>query len=54
MAIATREAMATAMRVVGNKEGNGDSGKSDGNGIEGGGQTTATRTTATRVAGKQR
>ncbi len=36
-AIATKRAMATAMRVVGKKEGNGNGGKSNGNGIEGGG-----------------
>jgi hypothetical protein len=48
--------MATAMRVAGNKEGNGDFGKSDGDGNKGGGQATAMATkrvivTATRVAG---
>ncbi len=30
----TKTAMATAMRVVGDKEGNGNGGKSDGNGKE--------------------
>jgi hypothetical protein len=46
--------MATVMWVVGNKEGNGDGGKSNVNGIEGGGQATATRAMATRVADEQR
>jgi hypothetical protein len=48
--------MATAMRVAGNEEGNGDFGKRDAEGNKGGGQATATATkrmivTATRVAG---
>ncbi len=38
MAAATKRAMATAMRVAGNEEANGDCGKSDGNGIVGGGR----------------
>jgi hypothetical protein len=42
-------AMALAMRVVCDKEGNGNGGKSDGN--EGGGRVTATRLMATE--GKQ-
>jgi hypothetical protein len=47
------------MRVAGDKEGNGDGGKSDGNGNKGGGQVTVTATKrlmvmATRVGGKQR
>ncbi len=50
--------MAMVMRVVGNKEGNGDGGKSNINGDKGGRQVTATVTkrmmvTATRVWGKQ-
>ncbi len=32
--MATKRAIATAMRVVGDEEGNGDGGKSDGNGVE--------------------
>jgi hypothetical protein len=47
-------AMVMAMTVVGNKEGNGNGGKSDGNGGKGGWQVTATRAIATRVAGKRR
>jgi hypothetical protein len=52
-------AMATVMRVVGNKEGNGDGGKSDGNSNKGGGQAMVAATKrvvvmATRVGGKQR
>jgi hypothetical protein len=35
--MATKRVMVMAMRVAGNKEGNGDSGKSNGNGVEGGG-----------------
>ncbi len=38
VAAATKRMMATAMTVVGNKEGNGDSGKSNGDGDKGGGQ----------------
>ncbi len=51
----TKRVMATATRVVGNKEGNGNSGKSDGNGSEGSGQATATRAMGMemRVASKQ-
>ncbi len=49
-------AMATAIGVAGNDEGNGDFGKSDGDGDKGGGRAMATATkrvivTATRVAG---
>ncbi len=49
-------AIMTAMRVTGNKEGNGNFGKRDGNGDKGGGQATAMATKrvivmATRVAG---
>jgi hypothetical protein len=36
MATVTKRAMAMATRVVGDKEGNGDGGKSDGDGNEGG------------------
>ncbi len=48
--------MATAMRVAGNEEGNGDFGKSDGDGDNGGQRATAMATkrvimTATWVAG---
>jgi hypothetical protein len=48
--------MMTAMRVAGNKEGNGNFGKRDGDGNKGGGQATAIATirvivTATRVVG---
>ncbi len=43
------QAMASAMRVACDEEGNGDGGKSDGD--EGGGQATATRAMATE--GKQ-
>ncbi len=51
-------ARATAMRVVGNKEGNGDSCKSDGDGNKGGRQVTAPEmkrvmVMVTRVAGEQ-
>ncbi len=35
-ATTTKRAMVMAMRVVGNKEGNGDSSKSDGDSVEGG------------------
>jgi hypothetical protein len=54
--VGAARAMAMAMRVVGNKEGNGNFGKRDGNGNKGGRQATATATkrvivTATRVAG---
>jgi hypothetical protein len=37
-ATARKRAMATAIRVVGDKEGIGDGGKSDGNGVKGGGR----------------
>ncbi len=48
--------MATVMRVVGSKVGNGNFGKSNGNGNKGGGQATTMATkrvivTVTRVAG---
>jgi hypothetical protein len=48
--------MMTAMRVGGNKDGNGNFGKRDGDGDKGGGQVMATATIrvilmATRVAG---
>jgi hypothetical protein len=33
----TKRAIATAMRVVGKKDGNGNGGKSNGNSVEGGG-----------------
>jgi hypothetical protein len=46
-------AMGTVMTVVGDKEGNGNGGKSNGNSDEGGWQATAVRVIATRVAGKQ-
>jgi hypothetical protein len=52
-AMGTKRAMAMAMRVVGNKKGNGNGGKSNGNGVKGGGQLTATRAMATRVAAEQ-
>ncbi len=38
MATATKRMMAMAMTVAGNKEGNGDCGKSNGDGNKGGGQ----------------
>ncbi len=52
---ATKRVIARAIRVVGDKEGNGNSGKSNGNGGKGGGQATATRAMGmeTRVASKQ-
>ncbi len=50
---AMKRAMAPAMRVVGDKDGNGNGGKSISNGVEGGGQSTATRAMATRVAAVQ-
>ncbi len=49
----TKRAMAMAMRVVGNKEGDDNCGKSNCNSIKGGRQAKATRAMATRVAGKQ-
>jgi hypothetical protein len=55
---ATKRTMALATRVAGNKEGDGNSGKSDGN--EGGGQAMAMRAMemamvmATRVAGNKK
>jgi hypothetical protein len=58
MATATKMAMATAiMRVMGDKEGKGNSGKSDSNSDKGGRQAAATRematamVTATRLVG---
>jgi hypothetical protein len=54
MAMATKRAMATAMRVAGNKEGNGDSGKSNGNCNKGGRQETGTRAMAIRVTDERR
>ncbi len=50
----TKRAIAMGMRVAGNKEGDGDSGKSDGDGNKGGGGATAMRAMVTRVAGEQR
>jgi hypothetical protein len=47
-------AMAKGRRVVGDREVNGNGGKSDGNGNEGGGQATAARAVVMRVTGKQR
>ncbi len=38
VAMATKRMMATATRVVGNEEGNGDGGKSNGDGDKGGGR----------------
>jgi hypothetical protein len=38
MVTVTKRAMATALRVAGKEEGNGDGGKSNGDGIEGGKQ----------------
>ncbi len=56
--MATKRAMATATRVVSNKEGNGKGSKGDGHGNRGAGRRAATATateralaTATRVAG---
>jgi hypothetical protein len=37
MAMAMKRVMATATRAMGDKEGNGNGGKSDGNGDKGGG-----------------
>jgi hypothetical protein len=51
--MATKRAMVTAKRVAGNKEGNGDGGKSNGDGNEGGGLATAARAMETRVVGEQ-
>ncbi len=53
MAMATKRAIAMAMRVAGDKEGNGDCVKSNGDGVKGGGQVASTRAMATMVAGKQ-
>ncbi len=54
MATAMNRAMATAtvMTVVGDKEGNGHSGKSNGDGNNVGWQAKAMRAIGTRVAGK--
>ncbi len=49
---ATKRTMAMVMRAVGNKEGNGDGGKSNGNGVEGGRQATVMRAMAIRLTGK--
>ncbi len=38
MAMATKRAMATGMRVAGDEEDNGDGGKSNDNGVKGGGR----------------
>jgi hypothetical protein len=46
MVMATTWAMVTATRVVGNKEGNGNGGKSDGYSDKGGRRGTATRVMA--------
>ncbi len=46
----TKRVTSMAIRLAGNKEGNGDGGKSNGDGVEGGGQATAMRALATRVA----
>ncbi len=46
-------AMATVMTVVGDKEGNGDGGKSNGNGDKSGWGATAMRAIGMRVVGKQ-
>jgi hypothetical protein len=46
--------MATATTVVGDKEGNGNGGKSNCNGNKGGWQATATRVIARRVAGNDK
>jgi hypothetical protein len=53
MATATKRVMATATRVVGDKEGNGNGGKSNGNSVKGGGQLTAMSVMAMRVAAEQ-
>jgi hypothetical protein len=45
-----KRAMAMATRVAGDKEGNGDGGKSDCNGNKDGRRVTATRVMVTRVA----
>ncbi len=50
MAAAMKRAMAMAMRVVGNKEGNGNGAKSNGNSDKVGGQETASRAMATATA----
>ncbi len=56
MRVGAARALMMAMRVAGNKEGNGNFGKRDGDGNKGGGQATAMATkrvivTASRVAG---
>ncbi len=45
-----KRAMATAARLAGNKEGNGDCGKSNGNGNKVGGQATASKEMAIATA----
>ncbi len=50
---ATKRVIVMAMRVAGNKEGNGNGGKSNDNGAKGGGEATAMRAMATRVVGKR-
>ncbi len=45
--MATMWVIVTVMRVAGNKEGNGDGGKSNGDSNKGGGQAMATRTMVT-------
>jgi hypothetical protein len=49
MAAVIKRAMAMATKVVGNKTGNGDGGKSNGNGDKVGGQATASRAMATAM-----
>jgi hypothetical protein len=49
-AMATKRVMVTAMRVAGDKEGNGNKGKSNGNSNTSGRQATATRAMATVTA----
>jgi hypothetical protein len=48
-----KRAMASAIRLAGIKEGNGDGDKSDGNSVEGGWHAAAMRAMETRVAGVQ-
>jgi hypothetical protein len=53
--MAMKRAMVTTMRVVGNKEGNGDGdgGRRNGNGVEGGRQATVMRAMAMRAAAER-
>jgi hypothetical protein len=51
--MATKRAMTMAMRVVGDKEGNDDSGESNYDDVKGGGRATALRAKVTRVAGER-